>query len=137
MQDWQIALVMMIGYLVIALIIGMMAGLGRGGSISEYAVAGRTLGFVVTAFLMGGAVFSAFSFLGAPGWAFTQGAPAFYIIVYVAFGIFPWYFIGPKIGKIGKKLNLFTVSIFSMGDFKTRLCPFWSGFYHCLLLSNI
>ena len=127
MQDWQIALVMMIGYLVIALVIGIMAGLGRGGSISEYAVAGRTLGFVVTAFLMGGAVFSAFSFLGAPGWAFTQGAPAFYIIVYVAFGIFPWYFIGPKIGKIGKKLNLFTVSDFLNGRFQNKALPILVG----------
>lgn len=127
MQDWQIALIMMIGYLVIALILGVLAGRGRGGSLSEYVVAGRTLGFVVTAFLMGGAVFSAFSFLGAPGWAFSRGAPALYIIVYTAFGILPWYIIGPKIGKIGRKFNLYTVSGFLHQRFQNKAIPILIG----------
>lgn len=127
MQDWQIALFMMIGYLVIALIIGVLAGRGRGGSLNEYVVAGRTLGFVVTAFLMGGAVFSAFSFLGAPGWAFSRGAPALYIIAYTAFGILPWYIIGPKIGNIGRKFNLYTVSGFLHKRFPNKTIPILIG----------
>lgn len=127
MQDWQIALVMMIAYLAIALVIGVLAGRGRGGSLSEYVVAGRTLGFVVTAFLMGGAVFSAFSFLGAPGWAFSKGGPALYIIVYTAFGILPWYIFGPKVGKIGSKFNLYTVSGFLYGRFQNKIIPILIG----------
>jgi SSS family solute:Na+ symporter len=65
---------------------------------------------------MGGAVFSAFSFLGAPGWAFSRGAPALYIITYTAFAIIPWYLIGPKIGRIGARLDLYSMS----GFFQTR-----------------
>jgi SSS family solute:Na+ symporter len=127
MENWQIALFMMIGYLIIALIIGISAGRGKGGSLTEYVVAGRKLGFIVTAFLMGGAVFSAFSFLGAPGWAFERGAPAFYIIVYTAFAILPWYIIGPKIGKIGRKFDLYTVSGFLKGRFKNKSIPILIG----------
>jgi len=113
MPHWQIALVIMIGYLVIALAVGMLAGKGRdSSSLDEFAVAGGKLGLIVMWFLMGGAVFSAFSFLGAPGWAFEKGAPAFYIITYTAFAILPWYIIGPKISKIGKKFNLYTLSSF-------------------------
>ncbi|MFC0272861.1 sodium:solute symporter [Metabacillus herbersteinensis] len=113
MPSWQIALIMMVAYLVIALIIGVMAGKGRdGNSLEEFTVAGGKLGLFVMWFLMGGAVFSAFSFLGAPGWAYSKGAPALYIIAYTAFAILPWYIIGPKIGKIGKKYKLYTVAAF-------------------------
>ncbi|WP_085523167.1 sodium:solute symporter family protein [Tuberibacillus sp. Marseille-P3662] len=127
MQDWQFALIMMIGYLAIALVIGVLAGRGKSSSLNEYVVAGRTLGFVVTSFLMGGAVFSAFSFLGAPGWAFSRGAPAFYIIVYTAFGILPWYIIGPKIGKIGRKFDLYTVSGFFQKRYQNKALPILIG----------
>lgn len=120
MPGWQIALVMMILYLVIALFVGIMAGRGRdGSSLDEFAVAGGKLGLFVMWFLMGGAVFSAFSFLGAPGWAYSKGAPALYIITYTAFAILPWYIIGPKIGKIGKKHRLFTVAGFLKGRFNS------------------
>lgn len=123
MQDWQYALIIMLAYLAVALFVGLIAGRGRGGSVNEFAVAGRTLGFLVTACLMGGAVFSAFSFLGAPGWAFDRGAPAYYIIVYTAFGILPWYIIGPKIRRIGKKLDLYTVSGFLFSRYRNKAIP--------------
>lgn len=123
MADWQVALIMMLAYLAIAMIIGIMAGQGRGGDLAEFTVAGRGLGFVVTAFLMGGAVFSAFSFLGAPGWAYERGAPAYYIIVYTAFGILPWYLIGPKIGAIGRRFNLYTISGFFHQRYGSRTLP--------------
>lgn len=120
MPHWQIALVIMIVYLVVCLLVGIFAGRGRdSSSLDEFAVAGRGLGLLVMWFLMGGAVFSAFSFLGAPGWAYSRGAPALYIITYTAFAILPWYIIGPKIGKIGKKNNLYTVSAFLKGRFNS------------------
>ncbi|WP_035779717.1 sodium:solute symporter family protein [Arthrobacter sp. H14] len=123
MQHWQYALIIMLAYLAIALFIGLWAGKGRGGSVNEFAVAGRSLGILVTACLMGGAVFSAFSFLGAPGWAFDRGAPAYYIIVYTAFGILPWYIIGPKIRKIGHRYDLYTVSGFLFERFRNKTIP--------------
>ncbi|MGM9924537.1 MAG: sodium:solute symporter [Bacillus sp. (in: firmicutes)] len=120
MPGWQVALFMMIAYLIIALIVGVMAGRGRdGGSLDEFAVAGGKLGLFVMWFLMGGAVFSAFSFLGAPGWAYSKGAPALYIITYTAFAILPWYLIGPKIEKIGKKHRLYTIAAFLKGRFNS------------------
>ncbi|TDL32714.1 sodium:solute symporter family protein [Jeotgalibacillus sp. S-D1] len=122
MPHWQIALVIMIGYLVIALLIGVLAGRGKdSSSLDEFAVAGGKLGLVVMWFLMGGAVFSAFSFLGAPGWAYEKGAPAFYIIIYTAFAILPWYIIGPKIGKIGQKHKLYTVSAFLKQRYQSKV----------------
>ncbi|ARK22331.1 sodium:solute symporter [Sporosarcina sp. P26b] len=124
MENWLIALIIMVGYLVIALVVGVWAGKGQdSSSLDEFAVAGGKLGLIVMWFLMGGAVFSAFSFLGAPGWAYEKGAPAYYIIIYTAFAILPWYIIGPKISKIGKKFNLYTLSSFLRIRYKSR----WLG----------
>ncbi|RYG73176.1 sodium:solute symporter family protein [Lentibacillus lipolyticus] len=121
MEQWQYALVMMIGYLIIALGIGILSGRGRdSSSLTEFTVAGRNLNLVVTWFLMGGAIFSAFAFLGAPGWAFSRGAPALYILAYLVFGIVPWYFTGPKIGKIGRKLGLYSLVGFLKGRFESK-----------------
>jgi len=118
----------MIGYLVIALVVGVMAGRGQKNTLEEFTVAGRGLGLFLTWFLMGGAIFSAFSFLGAPGWAFTRGAAALYILAYLAFSLVPWYIIGPKIGRIGRKFNLYSLVGFMQTRFPSKTLGILIGF---------
>lgn len=121
MANWQVALAIMTAYLIIAMAIGVMAGRGRNkASLSEFTTADRSLGLIVMWFLMGGAIFSAFSFLGAPGWAFAQGAPALYILTYTAFAILPWYILAPKINAIGKKHNLYSLVGFFFGRYRMK-----------------
>ena len=113
MEKWHIALLSISIYLSIAFFIGIIAGRGKSFfSLSEYAVGDRSFNLFVMWFLMGGTIFSAFAFLGGPGWAFSKGAASFYILVYCTLGLMPWYVIGPKVSKIGKKNNYIT-----MGDF--------------------
>ena len=113
MEKWHIALIAISVYLVLAFLIGIMAGKGKSFfSLSEYAVGDRSFNLFVMWFLMGGTIFSAFAFLGGPGWAYSKGAASFYILVYCTLGLMPWYVIGPKVAKIGKKNNYIT-----MGDF--------------------
>ena len=113
MEKWHIALVAISIYLVLAFLIGIMAGKGKSFfSLPEYAVGDRSFNLFVMWFLMGGTIFSAFAFLGGPGWAYSKGAASFYILVYCTLGLMPWYVIGPKVAKIGKKNNYIT-----MGDF--------------------
>lgn len=112
MESWIIALVMMGLYLVVAFALGLLAGKGRSFfSVSEYAVADRGLGLVVMWFLMGGTIFSAFAFLGGPGWAYSKGAASFYILSYTALGLLPWYLIGPRMARLGAARGYVT-----MGD---------------------
>lgn len=121
MTNWQIALLIMSGYLVIAMAIGILAGRGRNkASVSEFTTAGRGLGLIVMWFLMGGAIFSAFAFLGAPGWAFSMGGPALYILVYTGFAIIPWYILAPKIGAIGRKHDLYSLVGFFYGRYRLK-----------------
>ena len=113
MEKWHIALISISIYLVFAFFIGIIAGRGKSFfSLSEYAVGDRSFNLFIMWFLMGGTIFSAFAFLGGPGWAFSKGAASFYILVYCTLGLMPWYVIGPKVAKIGKKNNYIT-----MGDF--------------------
>ncbi len=113
MEKWHIALIAISIYLILAFMIGILAGRNKSFfSLSEYAVGDRSFNLFVMWFLMGGTIFSAFAFLGGPGWAFSKGAASFYILVYCTLGLMPWYVIGPKVAKIGKKNNYIT-----MGDF--------------------
>ena len=113
MEKWHIALLAISIYLILAFLIGVLAGRGKSFfSLSEYAVGDRSFNLFVMWFLMGGTIFSAFAFLGGPGWAFSKGAASYYILVYCTLGLMPWYIIGPKVARIGKKNNYIT-----MGDF--------------------
>ena len=112
MEPWVVAIIAMTTYLVFAFALGILAGRGRSFfSVSEYAVADRGLGLFVMWFLMGGTIFSAFAFLGGPGWAYSKGAASFYILAYAALGLLPWYVMGPKVARLGAARNYFT-----MGD---------------------
>ena len=128
MEKWHIALVAISAYLVLAFVIGIMAGRGRSFfSLSEYAVGDRSFNLFIMWFLMGGTIFSAFAFLGGPGWAFSKGAASFYILVYCTLGLMPWYVIGPKISKLGKINNYITMGDFLGDRFQSRILTILVG----------
>jgi SSS family solute:Na+ symporter len=66
-------------------------------------------------------VFSAFAFLGGPGWAYSRGAAAFYILSYGVLGMLPWYFVGPRVARVGRQLGHVTQGQFLTGRFPSRL----------------
>ena len=128
MEKWHIALVAISIYLIFAFLIGIMAGKGKSFfSLSEYAVGDRSFNLFVMWFLMGGTIFSAFAFLGGPGWAYSKGAASFYILVYCTLGLMPWYVIGPKVAKIGKKNNYITMGDFLGDRFQSKLLTIMVG----------
>ncbi|RLC30999.1 sodium:solute symporter family protein, partial [Candidatus Woesebacteria bacterium] len=81
-MSWIATLIVVFIYLFFVLFLGSIAGRKRESSVVEYIAASRSLGFIVMYFLMGGAIFSAFAYLGGPGWAYSKGAAAFYIMGY-------------------------------------------------------
>ena len=108
MEPWVIVFLVTIGYLLLSLGVGLASG-GKTSAGSEGYVAGdRTLGFVVLYFVMGASIFSAFAFLGGPGWAYSRGAAAFYIIAYASVGLVPMYFFGPRVARLGRRFGYVT-----------------------------
>lgn len=95
-------------YLGIALLLGMLPARFSSRSVAGYVAGDRSLNTLLLYFVLGAAVFSSFAFLGGPGWAYSRGAAAFYILTYGAFGMIPFYFLGPRARRLGERLGFFT-----------------------------
>ncbi len=54
-------------------------------SLEEWGVAGRSMGPVTLYLLIAAGSVSAYTFMGAPGWAYSKGVPVFYVAVYLAY----------------------------------------------------
>jgi len=76
MDYWVIVFIITIGYLVLSLLIGLLSGRKTSANPESYVAGNRTIGFLVLYFIMGSSIFSAFAFLGGPGWAYSRGAAA-------------------------------------------------------------
>ncbi len=95
-------------YLAACVVLGSWTG-GKKAEGSVGFVAGdRSLGLVLMYFITGATIFSAFAFLGLPGWAYSKGAAAFYILGYGALGFVPFYFLGPRAARLGKRRGFVT-----------------------------
>lgn len=95
-------------YLLMSLIMGIIPGLKVTHSTDGYVAGDRSMNLLVLYFVIGASIFSSFAFLGGPGWAYSRGAAAFYILAYSVVGIIPFYFFGPKARKIGQKYGYVT-----------------------------
>lgn len=108
MENWFIAVLVCGLYLVITLCMGIWSGRRISKSVAGYVAGDRSMNTLFMYFVLGASVFSAFAFLGGPGWAYSRGAAAFYIISYGIIGMIPLYFIGPKVHELGVKLGFVT-----------------------------
>ncbi|MFW5955940.1 MAG: sodium:solute symporter family protein [Halorhabdus sp.] len=100
-----------VGYLLVALAIGLVAFRLSERSAEDYYLASRTIGTVVLLFTTFATLLSAFTFFGGPNLAFGAG-PEWILVMGlmdgVIFGIL-WYVIGYKQWLIGQKHGYVTV----------------------------
>lgn len=120
MADWVWITWMIAAYLVVTLAIGLRAGKGLSATVDGFVAGDRNFNLLVMYFVTGATVFSAFAFLGGPGWAYSRGAAAFYILSYGVLGMAPWYVIGPKVARIGRRMSLVTQAQFLTARFPSR-----------------
>ena len=112
--------VVIVGYLATTLAVGLLAGRRASKSVQGYVAGDRNFGLLVMYFVTGASVFSAFAFLGGPGWAYSRGAAAFYILSYGVLGMAPWYAIGPKAAALGRRFGFVTQAQLLVGRFPSR-----------------
>jgi SSS family solute:Na+ symporter len=120
MERWHVITGVVLAYLAVTLAIGLAAGRRVSSSVSGYVAADRQFGLLAMYFIMGATIFSAFAFLGGPGWAYSRGGAAFYIMSYGVLGIAPWYFLGPKAGRLGRRFGFVTQAQLVVGRFPSR-----------------
>ncbi len=107
-------------YLAATLVIGLLAGRRASHSVAGYVAADRSFGLLVMYFVTGATVFSSFAFLGGPGWAYSRGAAAFYILSYGALGMAPFYWMGPRAAALGRRHGFVTQAQLLRGRFPSR-----------------
>lgn len=96
MESWMIILGICGLYLVITLVMGILPGLKVSHSTTGYVAGDRSMNVFILYFVLGASIFSSFAFLGGPGWAYSRGVAALYIIAYGAVGMVPFYFLDQK-----------------------------------------
>ncbi|MBV9278083.1 MAG: sodium:solute symporter family protein, partial [Candidatus Eremiobacteraeota bacterium] len=90
---------------------------------AQYIVGGRSFGALFLWILLAGEIYTSFTFLGAAGWAYGKGAPAFYILAYGPTAYIISYFLLPPIWRLGKERGLLTSADFFVDRYGSR----WLG----------
>ena len=120
MDKSSLITVIIFAYLAVTLAVGLLAGRRASRSVQGYVAGDRDFGLLVMYFITGATVFSAFAFLGGPGWAYSRGAAAFYILTYGVLGMAPWYAMGPKVAALGRRFGFVTQAQLLVGRFPSR-----------------
>ncbi len=120
MERWQGVTVIIVLYLLVTLGIGLRAGRRASKSVTGYVAGDRSFGLLVMYFIFGATMFSAFAFLGGPGWAYSRGAASFYILSYGVLGMAPWYWVGPRAARVGRRYGFVTQAQLLVGRFPSR-----------------
>lgn len=116
----NIALVIIFGTIAVSAVVGIYAGRKVKMNLENWTVAGRKFGLIIIWLLMAGEIYTTFTFLGASGWAYSKGAPAFYILVYGALAYTLSFFILPALWKVGKRHGLHTQPDYFIKRYNSR-----------------
>jgi Na+/proline symporter len=109
------ALVVIAAFFAMAVALGVYARRGRTMSLEQWSLGGRGFGAIFVFLLMAGEIYTTFTFLGGSGWAYGQGAPAFYILGYMLVAYTMSYFLLPAIWRYAQQQRLV-----SQADFFVR-----------------
>src|SRR5689334_5103223 len=104
-------------------VIGFVAAHWRRGDLNhlhEWGLAGRRLGTLITWFLLGGDVYTAYTFIAVPALVFGAGAIGFFALPYTIV-VYPLVFlILPRMWLVAHKHNYVTAADFVQGRYGNR-----------------
>jgi SSS family solute:Na+ symporter len=114
------ALLIIFGTIVCSAFVGIYAGRRVKMDLENWTVGGRRFGSLIIWLLMAGEIYTTFTFLGASGWAYSKGAPTYYIIIYGTLAYTLSFFILPELWKLGKRHGLHTQPDFFIRIYGSR-----------------
>jgi SSS family solute:Na+ symporter len=101
-----IALILLALSALTALGIGVLARSGLVMGLEQWTVGGRGFGAVLVFLLLAGEIYTTFTFLGASGYAYGLGAPAYYILAYGTLAYVISYFMLPAVWTYARRHHL-------------------------------
>ena len=120
--NWT-ALIIFIVLFALITVLGFIAAHWRKGDLDllhEWGLGGRRFGTFITWFLIGGDLYTAYTFVAVPALAFGAGAIAFFAVPYTIM-IYPILFlVFPRLWYVCNKHNYITASDFVRGRFGNR-----------------
>jgi len=120
MSESYVALSLIFGMVILCSLIGLSAGWKVKMNLEQWTVGGRRFGSLFIWLLMAGEIYTTFAFLGAAGWAYSRGAPTFYILCYGAIAYTVSYFLLPPIWRAGKNLGFVSQPDFLVRRYDSR-----------------
>ncbi len=119
MINW-VALSVFIFFFLVVTVLGFFAARWRKGDLSkldEWGLAGRRFGTTITWFLLGGDLYTAYTFVAVPGLIYATGAQGFYAVPYTIL-VYPLIFLlMPKFWSVCKQHGYVTPADFVQGRF--------------------
>src|ERR1700728_1196433 len=103
--------------------LGFVAAHWRKGDLDllhEWGLGGRRFGTIITWFLIGGDLYTAYTFIAVPALAFGAGAIAFFAVPYTVL-VYPFVFlVFPRLWSVSRKHGYITAADFVAGRFGSR-----------------
>ena len=96
-------------------------------SPAQFILGGRSFGVIFLWLLSAGEVYTSFTFLGAAGWAYSRGAPAFYIICYLTLACITIFFYMPAVWRIARRHGVLTNADYFAHRYQSRALGFLTG----------
>src|SRR5436853_1456922 len=118
------ALVVFIALFALVTVIGFLAVRWRRAAsldhLDEWGLGGRRFGTVVTWFLLGGDLYTAYTFVAVPALVFGAGAQGFFALPYTII-VYPLiYLIMPRLWQVARNRGYVTASDFVKDRFDSR-----------------
>src|SRR5256885_2783271 len=118
-----VALSVFILLFVIVTVLGFVASRWRRGDLDllhEWGLAGRRFGTVVTWFLLGGDLYTAYTFIAVPAAVFGTGAIGFFAVPYTII-VYPFIFVVmPRLWSVARRHHYITAADFVRGRYESR-----------------
>jgi solute:Na+ symporter, SSS family len=114
------ALVIIFITAVIALYLGIRATRGKEMNVNEFAVGNKGFGTLFVFLLIAGEVYTTFTFLGGSGWAYSNGAAAYYVPAYICLAYVLSYWIVPKIWRFAHKHEVISQPQYFLKNYNSK-----------------
>ncbi|OJT94824.1 MAG: sodium:solute symporter [Alphaproteobacteria bacterium 65-7] len=118
-----VTLAVFLGLFALVTGIGFVASRWRAGDLSqlhEWGLGGRRFGTWVTWFLLGGDLYTAYTFIAVPALMFGAGAPGFFAVPYTIL-MYPLLFlVFPRLWSVARKHGYVTAADFVKGRFGSK-----------------
>ena len=122
-MTYPVATVIFLGLIAFVIVLGFTAGRWKAAdlhSIEEWGLGGRRFGTLISWFLIGGDVYTAYTFIAIPALMFGAGAIGFFAVPYTVVCYPILYLVFPKLWRVAQRHGFITGPEFVRGRYGNR-----------------